>query len=449
MSKVIMQEAAEKHLWNHMTPYSEHSKPMIVSAAKGSWITDYDGNRYFDAMSGLWCVNIGYGREELVEAAAEQLRTLSYYPLTQSHEPGIKLSQKLSEWLGEEYKTFFSNSGSEANETAFKIARQYHAQQGQPQRQKFISRYRAYHGSTAAALAATGQQERKYKYEPLPPGFLHAPPPYCYRCPFGKTANTCSLECASVFEEMICYEGAETVAGIIMEPVITGGGVIVPPDGYLKKVREICDKYDVLLIIDEVICAFGRSGARFGHQVFGVTADIVTMAKGITSGYLPLSATAVRREIYQAFQSEAAGMHLRHVNTFGGNPASCALALKNMELLEREGLIEGADLLGEFLAAQVERLRRFPIVGDIRRFGFLCGIELVKEQESKTPLSLGDMNRIVAACRSRGLIVGKNGDTVAGFNNILALCPPLVSTTAEIEMAVNVLEDVLDMMAQK
>lgn len=440
--KEALLEKDRAHMWHHMSPYNPN--PMIVTEASGSWITDIDGNRYFDGMSGLWCVNVGYGRQELAEAAYEQLKNLAYFPLTQSHVPAIKLSEKVSEWLGDEYRIFFSNSGSEANEVAFKIARQYHHQNGESGRYKFISRYRAYHGNSMGALAATGQSIRKEKYEPLAPGFLHVQPPYCYRCPFGKTSGSCNLECADTFDEVINWEGANTVAAVIMEPTITGGGVIVPPDGYLPKVREICDKHGVLLIVDEVICGFGRSGRKFGHQNFGVKPDIVTMAKGITSAYLPLSATAVRADIADRFKEQGVNQHFRHVNTFGGNPAACALALRNLQIMEEEELIEKADELGRLLRQELTPLESHPNVGDIRSFGFLAGIEMVEDRNTKEPAAPAKVTQVIGECKKRGLIIGRNGDTVPGFNNVLTLSPPFSTSQEEVKMLVSVLREAFD-----
>ncbi|EMT53988.1 aminotransferase [Brevibacillus borstelensis AK1] len=439
LEKESLLEKDRAHMWHHMSPYNPN--PMIVTEASGSWVTDIDGNKYLDGMSGLWCVNIGYGRQELAEAAYEQLKTMAYFPLTQSHVPAIKLSEKVSEWLGEEYRVFFSNSGSEANEVAFKIARQYHHQNGEPGRYKFISRHRAYHGNTMGALAATGQSIRKQKYEPLAPGFLHVSPPYCYRCPFGKSYGSCSLECAQVFDEVINWEGANSVAAVIMEPTITGGGVIVPPPEYMPKVREICDKYGVLLIVDEVICGFGRSGQKFGHQNFGIKPDIVTMAKGITSAYLPLSATAVRADIAGKFNEQGVNLHFRHVNTFGGNPAACALALKNLELMEEEQMIERAGRLGEELREKLSFLEEHPHVGDIRSFGFLMGIEMVENRETKEPAAPDKLTKVIGACKQRGLIIGRNGDTIPGFNNVLTLSPPFSTTSEDIDFIARVLRE--------
>lgn len=438
--KETLLEKDRQYLWHHITPHNPD--PMIGVSGEGSWITDIDGNRYFDGMSGLWCVNVGHGRDEIAAAAAEQMKTLAYFPLNQSHAPAIRLAEKVNEWLGGGYRLFFSNSGSDANEVAFKIARQYHHQNGEPSRFKFISRHRAYHGNSMGALGATGQANRKTKYEPLGGGFQHIAPPYCYRCPFGQKDGDCRMQCAEAYEDVINWEGAETVAGVILEPVITGGGVIVPPENYLKRVREICDKYGVLMIVDEVICGFGRSGQRFGHQNFGVSPDIVTMAKGITSAYSPLSATAVREDMYEVFK-QGGDAHFRHVNTFGGNPVSCAVALKNIEILEREQLVERAAALGDGLRRRLEPLKEHPLVGDIRSFGLIAGIELVEDKQSKAPAAPDKLAYVISECKKRGLLIGKNGDTVPGFNNILTLSPPLITTEEELDFIALTLREAL------
>ncbi|MED4691026.1 aspartate aminotransferase family protein [Peribacillus frigoritolerans] len=419
-----LQKTDEKYLWHAMKGAAHNPGNLIATKAEGAWVTDIDGNRYLDGMSGLWCVNVGYGRKELAVAAFEQLQEMPYFPLTQSHVPAIKLAEKLNEWLGGDYVIFFSNSGSEANETAFKIARQYHQQKGDHGRYKFISRYRAYHGNSMGALAATGQAQRKYKYEPLGQGFLHVAPPDTYRNP--EDAQT--LASADDIDRVMTWELSETVAGVIMEPIITGGGILMPPDGYMKKVKEICENHGALLISDEVICGFGRTGKAFGFMNYDVKPDIITMAKGITSAYLPLSATAVKREIYEAYTGTDEYDRFRHVNTFGGNPAACALALKNLEIMENENLIERSRELGERLLQKLEVLKKHPNVGDVRGKGLLVGIELVEDKLTKLPIELSKINKVIASCKEKGLIIGKNGDTVAGFNNILTLAPPLSIT---------------------
>lgn len=438
-----MQAKDHRYLWHHLAPYKEDSEPTIAIEGKGSWITDLNGHKYLDAMSGLWCVNVGYGREELARAAYEQLKTLAYFPMTQSHLPAIQLAEKLNEWLEGDYVIFFSNSGSEANETAFKMARQYHQQQGEPGRYKFISRYRAYHGNSMGALAATGQAVRKLNYEPLAPGFIHVSPPDRYRRPSGLSIEAFNQECASEIEKTIIWEGKETIAAVIMEPAITGGGVFVPEPVYMKKVQEICQKYGVLLIMDEVICGFGRTGKKFGHMNFNLKPDMITMAKGLTSGYLPLSATAVRRDLYETFQRTDENHYFRHVNTFGGNPAACALALKNLEILEQEGLVDRSRILGEQLMAEIKEMADHPLVGDIRSFGFLLGIEMVADKATKEPLSAAKIDKIIANCKSNGLIIGKNGATVAGFTNILTVAPPLSATDEEVAFIAKTMKSVI------
>ncbi|WP_317618353.1 aspartate aminotransferase family protein [Paenibacillus sp. PL91] len=429
-AKEELLEKDRKYLWHHISPHNDN--PMVIVSGEGSWITDMDGNRYLDGMSGLWCVNVGHGRAEIADAAAEQMKKIAYSTLIQSHVPAIELAAKLNEWLEGEYRIFFSNSGSDANEVAFKIGRQYHHQRGKPSKHKFISRHRAYHGNSMGALGATGQAQRKLKYEPLGVGFTHVPPPYCYRCPFGQTKGACETQCAKAYEDAIIWEGPDSVAGIIVEPVITGGGMIVPPQDYLAKLRAICDKHDVLLIVDEVICGFGRSGEKFGHLNFGVRPDIVTMAKGMTSAYSPLSATAVSAEMYESFKESGPDSHFRHVNTFGGNPVSCAVALKNIEILERENLVSRSAYIGKELLNRIHSLKAHPNVGEIRIFGSAIGIELVEDKKTKEPASAARVTSILSGCKQKGLLIGKNGDTVPGFMNILTISPPLSTTDDEI-----------------
>jgi taurine-pyruvate aminotransferase len=429
-----------RYIWHGMAGYNPDASPMVVTEADGAWIMDIDGNRYLDGMAGMWSVNAGYGREELAQAAYEQLKTMSYYPITQSHLPAIELGEKLNEWLDDEYVIRYANSGSEANETAFKIARQYHAQNGEPGRYKFIARYRAYHGNTMGALAATGQSQRKYLYEPLAPGFLHVVPPDRYRCAFCSDSPACNLECAREVERVITWELLDTVAGVIMEAVITGGGIIVPPDGYVEEVARICERTGVLLIIDEVGCGFGRTGKKFGYQHYDVKPDIVTVGKAVTSGYLPLSAAVVRREVFEKFKGTEEYGRFRQVNTFSGNPASCAVAVKNLEIMEDEDLCGRSAVLGERLREELTELKNHPNVGDIRGKGLLVGIELVEDKESKQPVSTHVMDKVISACNERGLILRYNRDTTPGVNNVLVMAPPLSITDEDLAFIVETLK---------
>jgi taurine-pyruvate aminotransferase len=437
------QEKDNRYVWHAMSGYDPSTSTMIVEKGDGAWITDTDGNRYLDGMSGLWCVNVGYGREELARAAYEQLKQMSFYPLMKSHLPAIELGEKLNQWLEDEYVFFYSNSGSEANEVAFKIARQYQEQNGESDRWKFVSRYRAYHGQTMGALAATGQALRKYRYEPLTPGFIHVSPPDLYRRPDGIDPDTYGQECAHDIERAMMWELPQTIAGVIMEPIITGGGILIPPENYLPAVKEICEENGALLIIDEVICGFGRTGKPFGYQNYGVKPDIVTMAKGITSAYFPLSATAVRREIYETFAGETAYERLRHVNTFGGHPAGCAVAVRNMEIMEEEDLFRRSAEMGERLRKELSSLEDHPNVGDVRNTGLLFGIELVEDKETKEPAGPERVAAAISGCRERGLVIANNADTVAGFNNVLTLAPPLSITDGDLEFIARVLRETL------
>jgi taurine-pyruvate aminotransferase len=430
-----------RYIWHGMAGYNPDASPMVVTEAEGAWITDIDGNRYLDGMAGMWSVNAGYGREELAQAAYEQLKTMSYYPITQSHLPAIRLGEKLNEWLDGEYVVRYANSGSEANETAFKIARQYHAQNGEPGRYKFIARYRGYHGNTMGALAATGQSQRKYLYEPLAPGFLHVVPPDRYRCAFCSDRPACNLKCAREVERVITWELPDTVAGVIMEAIITGGGIIVPPDEYVEEVARICERTGVLLIIDEVGCGFGRTGKKFGYQHYDVKPDIVTMGKAMTSGYLPLSAAAVRREVFEKFKGTEEYGRFRQVNTFSGNPAACAVALKNLEIMEDEDLCGRSAALGNHLRQELNELKNHPNVGDIRGKGLLVGIELVKDKESKQPVSIQVMDKVIYACNQRGLILRYNRDTTPGVNNVLVMAPPLSITEEDLAFIVETLKE--------
>ncbi|MGM0851433.1 MAG: aspartate aminotransferase family protein [Bacillota bacterium] len=430
----------EKLIWHSMKPYNPDGT-MVVTESAGSWITDKDGQKFLDGMAGLWCVNVGYGRQELAEAAYEQLKKMAYFPLTQSHQPAIELAEKLNQLLGDDYVIFFSNSGSEANETAFKIARQYHQQKGEHGRYKIFSRYRGYHGNSMGALAATGQAQRKYKYEPLAPGFIHIAPPDSYRDEASGNSPH-DLPGVRAIDQAMTWELSETVAALIMEPIITGGGILVPQDDYMKAAKEVCEKHGALMIVDEVICGFGRTGKPFGFMNYDVKPDIITMAKGITSAYLPLSATAVKREVYEEFKGSEEYDYFRHINTFGGNPAACALALKNIEIMESEKLFErSADLGEKALNTLKNHLQDHQYVGNVRGKGLLIGIEMVSDKETKEPLDVSKVNEVIGYCKQKGVIIGKNGATVAGYNNVLTLSPPLNIEDEDLDLLLSTVMD--------
>ena len=430
------------HLWRPMTQHQmlRGSVPNRMVSAKGCFITDQNGRRVLDGLAGLWCVNVGYGRTEIADVARAQMAELNYLAPMMTSGPVVDLAEKIQSLLGFECHAYFSSSGSEANETAFKIARQYHLQAGNggERRYKIISRYRAYHGNTMGAMAATGQAERKVGYEPGPVGFIHIMPPYPYRAHPKLTAEEHAEECAKQLEETIIHEGAETVAAFIMEPMISGGGILVPPDNYAMRVREICDRYGVLLIFDEVVSGFGRLGTMFGYEQWKAQADIYTFAKGLSSGYIPVAATVVKESVFEGFEGNLAdNVHFRQVNTFGGHPVSSAVALKAIQIVEDEGLVENSRDVGAYMMNQLKQnLADHPFAGEIRGKGLLMGIELVEDRASKAPLADAKVVGIVGDCAQNGVVIGRNANTIPGRCNVLLIAPPLILTEQEADQIV-------------
>ena len=420
-----------KHLWHGNMQHRglEARPPLEVASADGCYVVDADGRRYLDGMAGLFCVNVGYGRREIVDAVAKQMAQLAYYPLTQSHGPAAQLAARLAGLLPRGIgRVFFSNSGSEAVETALKMARQC-ARRMHPgeNRYKIIARHRGYHGFTMGALSATGQTPRKANFEPLVPGVLHVPPPDHYRCGFCSTQPACTLGCADEVERVIRMEGPDTVAAVIAEPIIGGGGIFPAPDGYFEKLRATCDRYGVLLIADEVITGFGRTGKLFGFEHSAMLPDILTFAKGLTSAYLPLGATVASERVFEAFHGDPeSDAKFSQVSTFGGHPSSCAAGLANLDILTRERLWENSAAVGAYLFEKLRAIRS-PWIGDIRGRGLLIGLEIVTDA-NKTPLSESRMVQLQKQIREAGVLVGRNNDSVPGYCNVLILSPPLILT---------------------
>jgi adenosylmethionine-8-amino-7-oxononanoate aminotransferase len=436
------------HLWRHFTRAMDFDSPIVIERAEGCYIWDSDGNRYLDALSALYCVNIGYGPwPGIAEAAAEQLRTLPFFTnwVGFATPPSLELSERLSRLVPIDVgRIFFVGGGSEAIETALKVARQYHRLRGQPTRHKFITRRSAYHGTTFGALSVNGSESLRQPFEPLLPGCLRAPTPYEYRCPY-CVGGPCTLTCADEVDRIIAGEGSETVAAVMMEPVQNSAGSIVPPPGYFERIREICDAHGVLLIADEVICGFGRLGEWFGATRYGVQPDLMTMAKGITSAYAPLGAVVASERAIEPFFREATAS-FTHGITFGGHPLSCAIALANLDVMEREDLVGRARGLGPQLRERCETLRdEHPMVGDVRGEGYFYSLELVKDKETKetfTPPERDELIRSFLVPRARELGVymrfDDRGETCAQF------APPLVAGPEEFDEMVGVLRQVLD-----
>jgi adenosylmethionine-8-amino-7-oxononanoate aminotransferase len=400
----------------------------VVVEGKGWWITDDRGRRLIDGFAGLWCVAVGHGRPEIIDAVRAQMETLEYFTTFHgaSHPRAIELAEKLCAMFPREYRldhVMFSSGGSEANETNFKLVRLYWAMRGEEQRTKIVARHHGYHGLTIATMTATGIMPMRWRFGPEAPGFAHVPAPYCFKCELGLTYPSCRLACADELERLVEREGADTIAAFIAEPVIGAGGIIPPPNDYFARIREICDRHGILLILDEVVTGFGRTGAMFGFERYGVRPDVVTLAKGITSGYLPLGASVVSAEIYQTIRARLPDqMPISHGFTYMGHPTCCAAALANLELIERERLPENAAAVGAYL---LERLREaiggFDSVGEIRGEGLMIGIELVADKATRRGFTRphSACARVESEAWERGLYVRALGTEVVG------LAPPL------------------------
>src|SRR5258705_418014 len=384
------------------------AEPMVIVEGHGSTVVEADGTEYLDAMAGLWCVNVGYGRSELADVAAAQMRTLPYYPHTAMNEPAAKLAQRVNGLLGGDNHVYFVASGSEANEAGFKFARQYtkHENPGQ-YRYKTISRYLGYHGTTLATPAAGAMCDRKMQFEPLGGNdFVHVAPPYCYRCPFRLTYPSCELACVKNIEATIQGEGPDTVSTVLVEPIMSAVGVAVPPDEYLPGAAAIGKKYGCLLHVDEVINGFGRTGKMFAHQHSGVRPDIVAIAKGIVSAYLPIAATVVRNDVFKSFVGDPSeNRQVFQISTYGGHPVAAAVANRNIEIILEERLVERSAENGAYLLDGLRTLLKHPWVGDVRGKGLFAGIELVRDRRTKEAMPADKIKGVVDFARRNGVIV--------------------------------------------
>ena len=381
------QQAARDHLWMHMTNHAASQDgatiPTIVRG-EGHMIYDEQGRGYIDGLGGLFTTQVGHGREELAAEAARQMKELSFMPLwSYAHPPAIELAERLASYTpGDLDRVFFTTGGGEAVETAWKLAKNYFKATGKPMKHKVISRSVAYHGTPQGALSITGIPGMKQQFEPLTPGGFRVPNTNFYRAPehVADSEKDFGLWAAERIREAIEFEGPETVAAVFLEPVQNSGGCFPPPEGYFQRVREICDEYDVLLVSDEVICAFGRIGEMFACKDFGYTPDIITCAKGMTSGYAPIGAMIASERLFEPFRRDET---FYHGYTFGGHPVSAAVAMKNLDIMEREGLNDNVHQNSAVFRQALERLLDLPIVGDVRGAGYFFGIELVKDKDTK------------------------------------------------------------------
>ncbi|WP_380173542.1 aspartate aminotransferase family protein [Kineococcus sp. DHX-1] len=424
--------AARDHLWMHFTrhaPFDAGDDVPVIVRGEGARIWDSRGREYIDGLAGLFTVQVGHGRTELAEAAARQASTLGFFPLwSYAHPAAIDLAERLAhEAPGDLDRVFFTTSGSEAVETAWKLAKAYYKRTGKPGKHKVVSRSIAYHGTTHGALSITGIPGVKADFEPLVPGTFRAPNTNHYRAPehLREDAKAFGRWAADRVGEAIEFEGADTVAAVFVEPVQNAGGCFPPPPGYFERLREICDELDVLLVSDETICAFGRIGELFACKDFDYVPDIITCAKGLTSGYSPLGAVIASERIFAPFR--APGEVFAHGYTFGGHPVSAAVAMANLDIFEREGLVQHVHENAPLFRAALERLLDLPIVGDVRGEGFFYGIELVKDQATRATFDDAESERLLRGFLSPALWeaglycrADDRGDPV------IQLAPPLV-----------------------
>lgn len=413
--------------------------PLILERGDGVHVWDVDGRRYLDTVASLWNVNVGHNRPEIKRAITEQLDRLSYWSTFQntSNPPAIELSARLMAMFAPERmtKVLFSSGGSDAVETALKLARQYWQLEGQPQRTKFFSLKWGYHGVHFGGASINGNPLFRSAYEPLLPGCFQVEGPYLYRNPWGETDPAAlARRCADELDRAIQYQGPQTVAAFVAEPVQGAGGVIVPHDTYWPLLRAVCDKHGVLLISDEVVTGFGRIGAMCGARAFGVAPDLMAMAKGINSGYVPLGATLVNDRVAAAFEHPGRNAALMHGYTYSGHALACAAANANLDIVEREDLPGNASRVGALLNQRLQECRRWPHVGDVRGLGLMAAVELVTDRDSRNPLMLGTpyVQTLVATARAQGAIVRVQG-------NRLILSPPLVYTAADVDETLRIL----------
>ena len=445
-SREELRRSALKHLWMHNRGWSEmaeRGEPAVVVSGEGVHVTDNTGKRWLDVNGGYMSVNIGYGRTEVAEAAYEQMKSLAYFPQATTTEPLVRLAQKLADITpGNLSRTFFVSGGSEANETSIKIARAYQQRMGEPGRYKVMSRKASYHGALGLTMWLGGPASGGVRsdYGPEYPGMIYLPQPNPYRCEFGgETPTECAELCANAVEDAIKFHGPQSIAALIAEPVSVPASVAVPGDEYWPRLREICDKYGVVLVADEVITGFGRTGKMFAVEHWGVVPDVMSVAKGIVSSYMPLGGSIARETIADAFAGGDDSRFLQHVLTFAGHPVPAAASLKNIEILETDKLIENSAETGAYFLDQLEELKpRHPMIGNVSGLGLLLGIDLVKDRDSKEqfPKSAKVSERLMSEFERRSLILRPTDASIT-------MGPPLCITRGEVDEIVRGVDEAL------
>ena len=448
ISRVVAADRA--HVWHHLTQHKpfETGEPRVIVEGKGMRVWDQAGREFLDAVSGgVWTVNVGYGRESIADAVRDQLVKLNYFAGSAGSIPGALFSEKLISKMPGMSRVYYCNSGSEANEKAFKMVRQIAHKRYGGEKHKILFRERDYHGTTIGALSAGGQPERNAQYGPFAPGFIEVPHCLEYRAHdqgWGDLSGEAyGRRAADAIEEVILREGPETVGALCLEPITAGGGVIVPPKGYWERVQEICRKYDILLHIDEVVCGLGRTGTWFGYQQFGIEPDFVTMAKGVASGYAAIACCVTTEKVFDLFKDDAADPlnYFRDISTFGGCTAGPAAALENMRIIEEENLLENTQKMGERLTANLLALQeKHAVIGEVRGLGLFQGVELVSDRTTKEPVPETQAQQVVAECGAQGVIIGVTNRSLPGLNTTLCLSPALIATAADIDQITDAID---------
>ena len=434
-------DADRAHVWHHLTQHKpfETGEPRIFVEGKGLRIWDQNGKEHLDAVAGgVWTVNVGYGRESIANAVRDQILKMNFFGGSAGTIPGALFAEKLIEKMPGMSRVYYANSGSEANEKGFKMVRQIAHKRYGGKKHKILYRDRDYHGSTIASISAGGQDERNAQYGPFTPGFVRVPHCMEYRNheQDGAPDQNYGEWAADQIEAVILREGPDTVGALCLEPVTAGGGVITPPQGYWQRVQEICKKYDILLHIDEVVCGVGRTGEWFGYQHYGVQPDIVTMAKGVASGYAAISLCVTTEAVFDMFKDDDSDPlnYFRDISTFGGCTSGPAAAMENMRIIENEGLLANTTAMGARLIDNLNALaEKHKVIGDVRGKGLFCGAELVSDRDTKDPVSEKLMGAVVADCMKQGVIIGATNRSVPGRNNTLCFSPPLIATADDID----------------
>jgi len=440
-------EADRAHVWHHLIQHapwtgpSPKADPKIIVEGRGMRVWDQNGREYLDAVSGgVWTVNVGYGRERIANAVRDQLLKLNYFAGSAGSIPGAEFSEKLIAKMPGMSRVYFTNSGTDANEKAFKMVRQIAHKRHGGRKYKILYRDRDYHGSSIAAMSAGGQEERNAQYGPFVPGFVQVPHCLEYRAQWDLSGEEYGVRAADAIEEVILAEGPDTVGALCLEPVTAGGGVITPPPGYWPRVQEICRKYDILLHIDEVVCGVGRTGTHwFGYQHYGVEPDIVTMAKGVASGYAAIACCVTSERVFEMFRDEEADpmSYFRDISTFGGCTAGPAAALENLAIIEEENLLENTAAMGDYMLDRLHELQdKHKVIGDVRGKGLFLGAELVADRESREPVDEKQAQAVVAACNRQGVMIGVTNRSIPGYNNTLCYAPALIARRDDIDQII-------------